>query len=292
MHVAFKPSPPQFAITSILTRKLATPIVLATTLLLGGVSFGTLASETATSPQSSAAYEPKVGQAGKDVVWVPTPQALVDAMLDLAKATRQDYLVDLGSGDGRTVITAAKRGMTAHGIEYNPDMVELARRNAAAAGVEKQATFAAADIFETDFSKADIVTMFLLPSLNAKLIPTLLEMEPGTRLVSNSFRMGDWEPDQSVRVEEGCTSWCTAHLWIVPAKVAGVWKLGSDSLQLEQTHQMLTGKLGNAEISGGKLLGNAITFTADGKQYEGTVNGAAMTGTLKGSGGSWNARRQ
>jgi protein-L-isoaspartate O-methyltransferase len=131
-------------------------------------------------------YEPQVGQAGKDVVWVPTPQALVDKMLDLAQVTPKDFLMDLGSGDGRTVITAAKRGLQAQGIEYNPDMVSLAQRNATTAGVGNRATFVKADLFETDFSKAQVITMFLLPSINMKLRPTILNMRPGTRIVSNT----------------------------------------------------------------------------------------------------------
>src|SRR5687768_778400 len=143
---------------------------------------------TTTQPQKPAAekpYEPSVGQEGKDVVWVPTPQALVDRMLDMAKITKQDYLMDLGSGDGRTVITAAKRGTRAHGIEYNPDMVALAKHNAEMEGVSGQATFAQADIFQSDFSKASVITLFLLTDLNIKLRPTLLKMKPGTRVVSN-----------------------------------------------------------------------------------------------------------
>ena len=141
-------------------------------------------------------FEPQVGQAGKDVVWVPTPQALVDKMLDMAKVTPQDFVMDLGSGDGRTVITAAKRGARAQGVEYNPDMVTLAKKNAAAAGVSDKATFVQADLFATDFSKAQVITMFLLPSINIKLRPTILNMRPGTRVVSNSFTMEDWQADQ------------------------------------------------------------------------------------------------
>src|SRR5687767_5737341 len=136
-------------------------------------------------------FEPQVGQAGKDVVWVPTPQALVDKMLDMAKVTPKDYLIDLGSGDGRTVITAAKRGLRAHGIEYNPDMVELSKRNAANEGVSDKATFAKADLFESDFSEAQVITMFLLPGINLKLRPKILDLKPGTRIVSNSFTMGE-----------------------------------------------------------------------------------------------------
>jgi len=162
-------------------------------------------------------FEPSVGQAGKDVVWVPTPQALVNKMLDMAKVTPADFLMDLGSGDGRTVITAAKRGLKAMGVEYNPDMVALSIKNAAAAGVSDKASFVKADIFETDFSKATVITLFLLPDLNLRLRPKILEMAPGTRIVANSFRMEAWEPDQTETVSDDCVSWCTALLWIVPA---------------------------------------------------------------------------
>ena len=171
--------------------------------------------------QQQKQFQPEVGQAGKDVVWVPTPQTLVDKMLDMAKVTPQDYVIDLGSGDGRTVITAAKRGARALGIEFNPDMVDLSKRNAAAAGTGDKATFMKADLFETDFSKATVITMFLLPEINLKLRPKILDMKPGTRVVSNSFTMEDWSADETATVEKDCTSWCTAYLWIVPAKVEG-----------------------------------------------------------------------
>src|SRR5262245_47416293 len=146
-------------------------------------------------------YQPEVGQGGKDVVWVPTPQELVDKMLDMAKVTPKDYVIDLGSGDGRTVITAAKRGSKALGIEYNPDMVELSKRNAAKEGVSDKASFVKADLFESDFSQAQVITMFLLPSINMKLRPKILNLKPGTRIVSNSFDMEDWKPDQTENVE-------------------------------------------------------------------------------------------
>ena len=142
-------------------------------------------------------FEPQVGQAGKDVVWVPTPQALVDKMLDMAKVTKTDVVYDLGSGDGRTVITAAKRGATAMGIEYNPEMVDLSKKNAEAAGVTGRATFVKADLFETDLSKANVITMFLLPSINMKLRPKILDLKPGTRIVSNTFTMEDWQADET-----------------------------------------------------------------------------------------------
>jgi len=170
--------------------------------------------------QPAKEFQPEVGQAGKDVVWVPTPQALVDKMLDMAKVTPKDYVIDLGSGDGRTVITAAKRGSKALGIEYNPEMVELSKRNAAKEGVSDKASFMKADLFETDFSQAQVITMFLLPSINMKLRPKILNLKPGTRIVSNTFDMEDWKPDEDATVEN-CTNWCTAHLWIVPAKVDG-----------------------------------------------------------------------
>jgi precorrin-6B methylase 2 len=242
-------------------------------------------------------FEPQVGQAGKDVVWVPTPQALVDKMLDMAKLTPQDIHMDLGSGDGRTVITAAKRGATATGIEYNPNMVELSRRNAAAANVPAgKATFANADLFETDFSKATVITMFLLPQINMKLRPKILDLKPGTRVVSNTFTMEDWEPDETQTVGNGCESWCTALLWIVPAKVQGTWTLPQGELTLTQTFQKLSGTLksGSAStpIASGRLRGDEITFVAGGSTYTGRVNGTTMQGTIAGTGaGKWSATK-
>jgi hypothetical protein len=238
-------------------------------------------------------FEPTVGQAGKDVVWVPTPQALVEKMLDLAKVTPQDFVMDLGSGDGRTVITAAKRGARAQGIEYNPDMVELSKRNAAAAGVTDKATFVKADLFETDFSKAQIVTMFLLPSINMRLRPQILKMRPGTRVVSNTFTMEDWEPDTSETIGGDCTSWCTAHLWIVPAQVQGTWQAGQNGLTLTQKFQRLEGTLGSTPISGGRLRGDEITFSVGNTKYTGRVNGNSISGTMSGgSSGSWSATKK
>jgi hypothetical protein len=227
-------------------------------------------------------FEPQVGQAGKDVIWVPTPQALVDKMLDMAKVTAADTVYDLGSGDGRTVITAAKRGATATGIEYNPDMVELSKKNAAKEGVAK-ATFMKADLFETDFSKATVITMFLLPDINLRLRPKILDMKPGTRIVSNTFDMGDWTPDEVANAVDGCTSYCKANFWIVPAKVGGTWKLPIGELTLEQKYQMLTGSLktagGTAKITDGKMTGDQISFKVNGVQFTGKVNGSKMEGT-------------
>ena len=234
-------------------------------------------------------YEPQVGQAGKDVVWVPTPQVLVNKMLDMAKVTPQDLVIDLGSGDGRTVITAAKRGATAMGVEYNPDMVTLSEFNAKQQGATAKATFIKGDIFEYDFSKANVVTMFLLPSINMKLRPKILDMRPGTRIVTNSFTMEDWEADQSETVTEDCTSWCTAHLWIVPAKVEGTWQLPQGALTLKQQFQNVTGTLGSAQVTG-KLRGSEIEFTAGGQKYTGTVSGNSIKGTSNGQ--SWTASRK
>jgi hypothetical protein len=242
----------------------------------------------------SKPFEPQVGQTGKDVVWVPTPQALVDKMLDLAKVTADDIVVDLGSGDGRTVITAAKRGARARGIEYEPEMVALSQRNAAAEGVTAKASFAKADLFATDFSDATVVTMFLLPSINMQLRPKLLDMKPGTRVVSNTFTMEDWQADETATIPN-CDRWCTALFWIVPAKVEGTWQLGQGQLALTQKFQMITGSLrpgsGAAqELSNGKLRGSEIAFTIGSSQYTGKVNGNSMEGTVT-SGGTKNSWR-
>jgi precorrin-6B methylase 2 len=249
------------------------------------------AQATATQkPAQQQPYEPKVGQAGKDVVWVPTSQALVDKMLDLAKVTPQDYVIDLGSGDGRTVITAAKRGATAMGIEYNPDMVELSKNNAAKENVTAKATFVKADLFETDFSKATVITMFLLPDINMKLRPKILGLKPGTRVVSNSFTMEDWEDDFTETISADCTSWCTAHMWIVPAKADGTWTTPQGDLKLTQTFQKLSGTLGTTKVEG-KMAGDQITLNAGKTTYTGRVNGTSIQGTVSG-GGSWTATKK
>jgi precorrin-6B methylase 2 len=259
------------------------------TLLLSAAVATTAFAQTQTKP-----FEPQVGQPGKDVVWVPTSQALVDKMLDLAKVGPKDIVYDLGSGDGRTVITAAKRGARAFGIEYNPDMVELSKRNAKEAGVsEDRATFMQADLFETDFSKATVVTMFLLPDINTRLRPKILDMRPGTRIVSNTFTMQEWEADVTETVSEGCTTWCTALHWIVPAKVDGIWKMGQDGeLTLTQTFQKFSGTLRNGTntvpITDGKLRGDEITFQAGSTTYTGRVSGNSIKGTAP---SGWSASR-
>ena len=253
-----------------------------------------LVSGSAYAGQAGQEFQPQVGQEGKDVIWVPTPQALVDKMLDMAKVAAKDYVIDLGSGDGRTVITAAKRGAKALGIEYDANMVELSKRNAAKEGVSDKASFVKADLFESDFSQAQVITMFLLPDINIRLRPKILELKPGTRIVSNSFTMGDWTSDETNTVATGCTSYCTAHLWIVPAKVEGAWQTPQGELTLQQNYQMLTGtlKLGatSTAIANGKLNGDQITFSAGGIEYTGRVSGNSIEGLAKSS-SAWKATR-
>ena len=256
------------------------------------LSVGLLA-QAGSSTQKPKPFEPQVGQAGKDVVWVPTPQATVNKMLDLAKLTPQDFLMDLGSGDGITVITAAKRGARAMGIEYNPDMVALAQRRAAEAKVSDRATFVKADLFETDFSKAQVITMFLLPDINLKLRPKILDMKPGTRIVSNTFTMAEWDADETATAGEDCTTWCTALLWIVPAKVEGTWGTTAGDLTLKQEFQKLSGTLGSAPIADAKMHGEDIVFTVGKTKYSGKVSGTTMSGTMSGgASGSWKATKK
>src|SRR5690349_10053356 len=188
---------------------------------------------------SAQKFEPQVGQAGKDVIWVPTPEEVVERMLTMAQVTPNDFVVDLGSGDGRTVIMAAKKfGARSLGVEYNPDMVKLSQENAQKAGVAERAQFRRADIFATDFSQATVITLYLLPALNMKLRPTILAMKPGTRVASHSFTMEDWEPDV-VSTLDGRRAYC----WIVPANVMGTWSLDAGGqkadLSLEQTFQKI-----------------------------------------------------
>lgn len=242
-------------------------------------------------------YTPQVGQEGKDVIWVPTPQALVDRMLQIAGVTAKDYVVDLGSGDGRTVITAAKKlGARALGIEYNPDMVELSKRNAAKEGVTGRASFIKADIFETDFSDATVITMYLLPQLNLKLRPKISGMKPGTRVVSHAFSMDDWQPDQIETVEGR-----TAYLWIVPAKVEGTWRWEFPSggprsyeLLLRQHFQMVeglvradnkTGQVRNLKLRGDRITFSVMEFagveTVIQRDFAGLVSGNTIEGTMK-----------
>jgi precorrin-6B methylase 2 len=243
-------------------------------------------------------FQPEVVQEGKDGGWVPTPQELVEKMLDIAKVTPKDFLIDLGSGDGRTVITAAKRGVRAIGIEYNPNMVELSRKNAEQAGVSNMAQFLQTDLFEYDFSQATVITMFLLPDINMRLRPKILDMKPGTRIVSNTFTMQDWQSDDRAELEDEYSSWNTCYLWIVPAKVEGKWTLGGgDEIDLSQEFQMISGTITlnkkNVPISEGRLRGTEISFKAGNDSYKGVVSGNRMEGTAVTEKGTvkWNATR-
>jgi len=266
------------------TSRRAHAVTLALALLIAAPSTHAFAAQE---------FQPQVGQDGKDVIWVPTPQGLVDKMLDMAKVTPKDFVIDLGSGDGRTVITAAKRGSKALGIEYNADMVELSKQTAAKEGVSDKASFVKADLFESDFSQAQVITMFLLSSINLKLRPKILDLKPGTRVVSNTFDMADWKPDETASLP-GCNSWCTAHLWIVPAKVAGTWTLPQGELTLKQTFQNITGTLKNGNVETpvtGKLNGEQITFSAATVEYSGHVTGNTIEGMVK-TGSKWTATRR
>jgi SAM-dependent methyltransferase len=270
-------------------------IIFAATILL--LSLG------APSPAGAQQYQPSVGQAGKDVIWVPTPQELITTMLDMARVTPSDYVIDLGSGDGRIVIAAAKLGARALGVEYNPDMVELSKSSAEKEGVSDKAHFVRGDIFETDFSQATVLTMYLLPDLNMKLRPKILEMKPGTRVVTHAFSMEDWEPDQTMEVEGR-----TAYSWIVPAKVEGNWTWqtasGKAELALNQTFQKIEGnlKMDGKEfpLKNAKLTGDRISFSVEESnprtlEYSGRVNGNVIEGSAKVANDSeakWRAERR
>ena len=244
-------------------------------------------------------YVPEVGQQGKDVVWVPTPQELVNKMLEVAKVTPADYVIDLGSGDGRTVISAAKIGAKATGIEYNPDMVALSKENALKEGVGNKAEFIQADLYETDLSKATVITMFLLPEINLKLRPRILDLKPGTSIVSNTFTMGEWEADQEVTTEENWNSWNTAYLWIVPAKVGGKWKMGDGELELTQEFQFVRGSfktgIRSQSVTDGRLEGNKLSFRINNDVYTGVVSDRTIRGTAsntaEGKTWDWTATR-
>jgi SAM-dependent methyltransferase len=241
-------------------------------------------------------FQPVPGQPGKDVVWVPTPYSLLEKMLDMAAVTPKDYVIDLGSGDGRNVIAAAKRGARALGVEFNPDMVELSRRNAIKEGVADRARFVEGDMFAADISKATVLALFLLPDNLRRLTPKFVDLRPGTRIVLNGFPIPEWSPDETQTVQGDCGNWCTSHLYYVPAKVAGTWRMPQGVLTLEQNFQKVTGTLaqGNNKtpISDVRLKGDQFSFTALGSHYEGRVNGEVISGEVKGAtNGRWTATR-
>ncbi len=239
---------------------------------------------SAQTKKNDTEYVPRIGQEGKDVIWVPTPDELVDKMLEIGGVTSNDFVIDLGSGDGRTVIAAAKLGARALGIEYNPEMIELSVKNAKKAGVSEKTQFLQADLFECDLSEATVITMFLLPAINLRLRPYLLELKPGTRIISNTFSMGDWTPDFEVTTKENWNSWNNAMMWIIPAKVEGKWKLLDGELNIRQKFQMIYGSFiyqnEISTISDGRINGNEITFRLDSTVYSGHVSeNRSMLGT-------------
>jgi SAM-dependent methyltransferase len=250
------------------------------------------ASSVLASP-AAGQTRPTVGQEGKDVPWVPTPDVLVDKMLEMAEVSPADLVVDLGSGDGRTVVAAARLGARAIGIELDPQLVALSNERATEAGLADLTEFVAIDLFEYDLSQATVITLFLLPDINLRLRPTLFGLEPGTRIVSNTWDLSGsdedpdapgWTPDRIV-VLDPCPSWCTSLLWVVPAKVAGTWRLGNRGLQrelqLEQRFQMVSGSLGaedrRVQIEEGRLNGTVITFRIGETSYRGQVDQAQTT---------------
>ncbi len=266
-----------------------------------------LVSFAASSPVFAQKFEPQVGQAGKDVIWVPTPDEVVDRMLTMAQVGPNDIHFDLGAGDGKIAIAAAKRGARATGIEYNPDMVKYANEKAQAAGVAGvgpgKAIIRQADIFQTDFSSATVITLYLLPALNMKLRPTILQMKPGTRVVSHSFTMEDWEADEISSMDGR-----RAYFWIVPAQVGGTWTLDAGSqkseLALEQSFQKINGSVTLGQVHAGlrepRLRGAQINFgsvdqSGVRREFPGQVNGRQMQGTFrddKGQEGRWSATRK
>lgn len=253
---------------------------------------GVLVQELAAAGQT----QPTLGQAGQDVEWVPTPDVLVDTMLGMAEVSPDDLVVDLGSGDGRTVIAAARLGARAVGIELDPGLVALSTQRADEAGVSDLTEFIATDLFEYDLSRATVITLFLLPDLNYKLRPTLFTLKPGTRIVSNTWTLdgldddangrNGWAPDETV-VLDPCPTWCTSLLWIVPAQIDGTWRLsdGVRSLRLSQRFQMVSGMLetetGTISVEDGQLRGTEIQFRAGDTRYTGYVTSTTMHGVAQ-----------
>jgi len=241
-------------------------------------------------------FTPISGQAGKDVVWVPTPMETVGLMLDIAKVTTKDFVIDLGSGDGRNIIYAAKRGARGLGVEYNPDMVELSKRTAAKEGVGHLAEFIQGDMFEADISKATVLALFLLPDNLNKLEPKFLKLNPGTRIVANTFGITGWTPDLEQNVEGECRAWCKVILYTVPAPVSGDWKVGDERFQIIQTAQTLSGYQIKGRTSlplQGRVDGNQIYFRVAGVNYSGTIKGDRIEGVAetKGKRTPWRAAK-
>lgn len=236
-------------------------------------------------------FEPVSGQAGKDVVWVPTPPAIVEMMLNVANVTSRDYVMDLGSGDGRNIIAAAKRGARTLGVEYNPEMVAYALKEAHKAGVEGKALFVQGDMYEADISQASVLALFLLTENLDKLADKFYALKAGTRIVLNTFAMSHWAPDETFRADD-CTVWCDVLLYIVPAKVAGDWQFMDGRLHLDQTYQVVSGSFTVKEltmpIANVSLRGDRISFSVNGANYSGIVDGDTIRPA---DGASWSAKR-
>jgi SAM-dependent methyltransferase len=241
--------------------------------------------EAETRADCELQYTPQRAQSGKDVIWVPTGDEVVVRMLELAGVTSADRVYDLGAGDGKIAIAAGKRfGATAVGVEYNADLAKYAQCLVEVEGVQSRVTVVQGDIFETDFSDATVVTLYLLPELNMRLRPALLDMKPGTRVVSYSFTMRDWPFDEHAETDEGL-----AYLWIVPAKIGGAWTFrprnGDERFDItfDQTFQNLEGLTGSAAVTG-KLSGQRIDFAfLDGDEqtrFTGTVESDRISGTM------------
>jgi SAM-dependent methyltransferase len=228
--------------------------------------------------QTGESFEPYSGQPGKDVVWVPTPDATVEVALNLAALTPQDYVIDLGSGDGRMVIAAARRGARGHGVEFNPKMVDLSNRYAKEAGVADRATFIEGDMYVADLSKATVLPLFLLTQNLDKLVPNFLKLRPGVRIVTVGYTISNWDHDEIATVPRPCNAWCTVYKYIVPANANGAWKLAESDFLIEQKFQKFTGSLGGVAVQEGRLLGEEISFLVGGVQYYGSVNGSEMRG--------------
>jgi predicted RNA methylase len=230
-----------------------------------------------------------------DVPYVPTPPEVVEKMLQMAQVRAGDYVIDLGCGDGRIAIAAAKLGAKALGVDIDPRRIEDANENAKKEGMgADKVSFRRQNLFETEIDQASVITMYLLTTVNMKLRPKLLELKAGTRVVSHAFELGDWRPDETAQI-----GFRHAFLWIVPAKAGGRWQIESGgmrgTLELDQTFQRLTGR---AEIGGkslavsdGSLRGTNIEFTLeDGRKFRGRVDGGRMQSIEQGA-GAWQATR-
>ena len=276
-----------------------------TSRLIAALTALLIAASLPTTVAAQQKYEPQVGQQGKDVIWVPTPDEIVERMLRMAQVTPSDYVIDLGAGDGKIAIMAAKKfGAKSLGIEYNPEFAKYAQANVEKAGIADKARVQQGDIFATDFKSATVLTMYLLPALNLKLRPTILTMRPGTRIVSHSFTMEDWEADEISSLDGR-----RCYFWVVPANVQGTWKLSlpggeTPEVTFDQKYQKIDGHVNLGGLQGGlrqtKLSGSNIAFTyVDGasvrRTFTGRVNGSTMEGSLRADNGDearWSAAKR